>query len=35
MTGIDWRRTRPEPLMLALSVLYVAILATVVLVNLL
>jgi hypothetical protein len=35
MTGIEWRRTGPEPLMLALSAFYVAILLVVVLVNLL
>jgi len=35
MTGIDWRRTGPEPLMLALSAFYVALLVIVVVVNVL
>ena len=35
MTGIEWRRTGPEPLMLALLAFNVAILLVVVLVNLL
>jgi hypothetical protein len=34
MTGIEWRRTGPEPLMLALSAFYLVILLIVVLINL-
>ena len=35
MTGTDWRRHGPEPLMLALSAFYVAVVVIVVLVNVL
>jgi hypothetical protein len=34
MTGIDWRSTGPEPLMLALAAVYLVVLIVVVFINL-
>jgi hypothetical protein len=34
MTGIDWGKTGPEPLMLALAAVYLVVLIVVVLINL-
>jgi hypothetical protein len=34
MTGIDWARTGPEPLMLALAAVYLVVLIVVVFINL-